>query len=398
MRRHGIAGAFPFKPLALFRKTIIVAAMLATARTCIMAAAGLLLMLAGSFSATAARASVITPVITPAITSSMQEDRHSAVIFVYHSIGDDDDLTANISAAQFQNHIKELQGGGYTILPLTKIVDDLKNESPLPPHTVALSFDGGHKSIMAAAVPLLLKENIPFTVFIAPGQLDQNLPDYINWDDAKQLAKNKLVTIGMHPDDYKRLSALPPTEIAREVNTAKARFREQLGVEPTLFAYPFGEYSIAYRSIVEQNGFTAAFGQQSGVAWSGSDIFALPRFSMTESYGDIDRFRMIADALPLPVTGVEPQDPRLTTASPAIGFTVDPRLKRQLRRLACFVSDQERPTVHIIGDSRVELRMKQPLTAVRVRINCTLPVPPAPGDDTPRWRWFGLLLTNPSAP
>ncbi len=303
-------------------------------------------------------------------------------------------MVAGISARWIK--VRELQSGGYNVMPLPKIVNALKSHDILPKDSIGITFDGGHKSIMTQAVPLLLKNNMPFTIFIAPSQLDQNLPDYMGWADIKRLSRNKLVTIGMHPADYKRLTGVAPSEIAREVNSAKARFREQLGIEPALFAYPFGEYSIAYRSIVEQNGFAAAFGQQSGVAWPGSDIFALPRFSMTENYGDIDRFRMIADSLPLPVTGIEPQDPHLTTAKPDIGFTIDPRLKTQIASLSCFVSDQEPPAIHVIGDSRVEIRLKQPLED-KARVNCTMPAPSMAGDEAPHWRWFGLLLTGPGA-
>ncbi len=325
-----------------------------------------------------------------------QADQPSAVVFVYHRVGDDSDPANNIREDQFRGHVEELEHGGYTVLPLAYIVEALKSGRPLPDRSVAITFDGGHKSVLETAAPLLLSRNMPFTVFIAPGLADGGLGDYLTWNDIRRLNRNKLVTIGLHSAAYMHLADLSDSEILRQINTAKARFRDELGQQPALFAYPFGEYSLRIRSLVERNGFRAAFGQQSGVSYAGSDMFALPRFSMTESYGDLDRFRMAADALPFPVTGVQPADPHLATAQPLIGFTVAKSLEKKLSSLSCYVSDQEAPSIETVGENRVEIRPRHNLDSDRVRVNCTLPVSPAGPDDPVRWRWFGLLLTNPS--
>src|SRR6185436_8231328 len=134
----------------------------------------------------------------------------------------------------------------------------------------------------------------------------------------------KLVTIGLHPSSYGLLDGAAPDEMKRQINNARTQLREKLGIEAKLFAYPSGQISSAYRDVVAAAGFDAACGQQSGVAYAGSDLYTLPRFVMTESYGDLDRFRMTVNALPLPVTDVEPKDPHLATLKPVIGFTLDP--------------------------------------------------------------------------
>lgn len=345
---------------------------------------------------TIAAAAMLTPFMAMESCAQVLEgDSQAAVIVVYHHIGEDDDPATSVRMDQFKAHIRELKDGNYSVRPLPQIIADFRSHTAQPPHALAITFDGGHKSILKDAVPLLLEKNLPFTIFIAPAQLDQNLPDYIGWDDVKRLNKSKLVTFGLHPADYTRLIGKPDVEIKRQINTAKARFREKMGTDATLFAYPFGEYSAHYRDIVEQSGFIAGFGQQSGVASADSDRMTLPRFSVTEGYGDIDRFRMIAEALPLPVSGVEPRDPHLTTATPSIGFTVDPDLKTRLASLSCFVSDQPAPKIHKVGEDRIEIRLAQPLTTDKARINCTVPVSQETPDDPPRWRWWGMLVTAP---
>jgi peptidoglycan/xylan/chitin deacetylase (PgdA/CDA1 family) len=325
---------------------------------------------------------------------SIAEDAHAAVIFAYHRVGDDENPAASIRQEQFIGHINELIDDEYNVIALDDIISAFEAGTELPPRTVGLSFDGGDASFLTGALPLLEQHKLPYTLFITPGQTEAKTGRTIGWADLRKLEKTGLAHIGLHPNSYGRLANAPEAEIRHQINMALTAYREELGHEPTLFAYPFGEYGKTYRAIIEASGFKAAFGQQSGVAYDGSDRFALPRFAMTERYGDTDRFQMISRALPLPVSGIEPADPILGGANPVIGFTVADALSGSLKNLACYASGQERPAAEIIGN-RVELRLREPVTSDRVRINCTLPGPQTAPEDAPIWRWFGLLLSVP---
>ena len=173
-----------------------------------------------------------------------------------------------------------------------------------------------------------------------------------------------------------------PRRNAADLKKSNARFAAELGEKPKLFAYPYGEASLAVQTLVIAEGFVAAFGQHSGVVHATADFSYLSRFTLNEAYGNIDRFRLAANALPLPVSEITPRDPLLTDNPPAFGFTVDPSLK-QIHRLACFQSGQGRLRVERLGQ-RVEVRPKLAFRPGRTRINCTMP---GPGK---RWRWFGM--------
>lgn len=326
-------------------------------------------------------------------------DPSGAVIFAYQRVGEDLYPDDNISKEQFAENIHELIEGGYTILPLPRIVAALRDKARLPDRTVAITFDGAYRSALENAIPLLLDNNIPFTVFFSPDQADSNTPQYMGWSDIRRLRKNDIVTLGLHTAAYTRLNDQDTAEIRQQVNKATARFREMLKDSPAFFAYPFGEYSKAYRDVITASGFTAAFGQQSGVAYDGSDLFAIPRFAITESYGDDDRFRMTASSLPLPVSDITPDDPVIGAENPpTFGFTVDGGQAKKLAQLSCFISEQGKPDMTIVGENRVELRAKKPFESDRIRVNCTMPGPaPKPGEDQ-RWRWFGMLLTQHQTP
>lgn len=317
-------------------------------------------------------------------------DEKSAVVFAYFSVGDDSNPNASIRAEQFIEQADELASGGYKVLPLPQIIAAFESGKPLPPRAVAITFDGADRSILEKAVPYLVEHELPFTIFIPAGRIGK--APYMDWNDLQTLKKTGLANFGAHPADYSRMASAGQEEIRRQINNSTASIRENLNIEPLLIAYPFGEYSATFEATVKAMGFKAAFGQNSGVASAADDRFALPRFTQTERYGDLERFRMTANALPLPVRDVSPADPYLGTLSPAIGFTVADEIAQDLKNLSCFSSTREKPVIEIVGKRRVEIRMDGDFSEDRPRINCTLPVTVA-GEDEPRWRWFGTLYT-----
>ena len=321
-------------------------------------------------------------------------DPSSAVIFSYQRVNEDLNPDTSIRADQFAEHVQELMDGEYNIVPLEKITTALQKNERLPPRTVALTFNGAYKSSYENAMPLLLKHDIPFTIFLPTDHMDAGMPQTMSWDDVRKLHRNKIVSFGLHPASYVRLNEANDAEIRRQINNSIIRFRDVFKKDPVFFAYPFGEYTLDYRNIVAESGFAAAFGQQSGVAYAGADMFSLPRFSMTENYGGLDRFRMAATALPFPVSDVTPENPYITDEHPPIiGFTIVPDMVARVSDISCFISGQNQPDMKIVGSekNRIELRMNDAITDERIRVNCTAPGPiPVVGDEQ-QWRWFGML-------
>jgi peptidoglycan/xylan/chitin deacetylase (PgdA/CDA1 family) len=326
------------------------------------------------------------------VLAAIPEDGHSAVILVYHRIGEDAQ-TSSIKTEQFLSHVEEIEKGAYNVMALPALIEALKKNDPLPPRTIAITFEGAFKSALVSGIPLLLEKKIPFTVFYSSDYADSPSELYMDRAELKKLSENKDVTLGLLPSSYARLKDSAEDEIRRQINKARQRHREMTGTEAQFFSYPFGEYRPSYKKIVEESGFIAAFGQQSGALSPSSDFFALPRFTMTEEYGDTARFRTAAETLPFPVHDVEPQGTYLSTLKPSIGFSVPEYLVSGLKSLSCFVTGQPDPRIQILHE-RVELRLKAPIDQDRVHVNCTIPGPPDPDDDSPLWRWFGMLLVN----
>lgn len=309
---------------------------------------------------------------------------NGAVVIMYHRFGDDRFPSTNTTLEQFEAHLAELKKAKYTVMPLPEIVAALRNNTPLPDRAVAITVDDAYASFWKEAVPRLREAGFPFTLFVATQPVDRGLNDYMSWDQLRQLDAMELATIGSQTHSHPHMPTLSLEENKEELRVSQARFKEELGDAPDLIAYPYGEYSTEVRKAARDAGFIAGFGQHSGAIGRTSPMFGLPRYAFNESFGDMERFRLAVNSLPLPVRDVVPEDNKLTPEEnpPLYGFSVDETVG-SLKSLSCFASGRDRVEVQTIADQRVEVRVHEPFPEGRARINCTMPGPDG------RWRWFG---------
>lgn len=330
---------------------------------------------------------------TKSHAGQLAEDTTSAVILAYHRIGEDSFPNTSLRREQFEEHIDELTDGSYNLIALPGLIEALKNQSKLPERTVAITFEGGYKSALTYAIPALIKKQVPFTVFFAADLADSQSSQYMSWADLAKLQNTGLASFGLLPASYTRLAGQGQESILQQLNRARTAYRSHLADEPLFFSYPFGEYDGEYVWIIKKQGFAAAFGLQSGVAYAGTDLLQVPRFSMTENYGNVERLQMITHALPLPAEDMEPPYSVLETTEPSIGFTLPPELAERAQNLTCFASGVASLSQDIVGTDRIELRLQTPLQEERTRINCTMPGQVGEADDgIASWRWLGMLF------
>ncbi len=324
--------------------------------------------------------------IGPLKAQTMVEPR-SATIFSYSRFGDDELPSSSIRVDQFEAHLRELTTGGYAVLPLAEIADALNAGRPLPERAVGIAIDDTHASVYREAWPRLQAAGLPFTLFVATDTVDRARSTHMTWDQVQELASAG-VEIGNLTASFAHLMDQEPAFVVGQIERANERIQAVLGRKPKLFAYPYGEYGNSLRETVIGGGFIAAFGLHSGVAYPGGDLFALPRFSLNEQLGSIERFRLAAQALPLPVSEITPRDMRIDSNPPAFGFTTDP-VVGDLDNLACFAVGYGRTQIEKVGERRVEVRLEEAFPPGRARINCTMPASDG------RWRWFGAQFYVP---
>lgn len=309
----------------------------------------------------------------------------SAVVLLYHRFGDDRAPVSNTRLDQLEAHLAELKSGGYVVLPLPEILAAFREGRPLPDRAVAVTIDDAAASAYSRAWPRLKQAGFPVTLFVATDEADRG-GEAMNWQQLRQLAEAG-VTIGTLGAQRLHMAKAGREQIAADLARARARFEKELGRAPDLLAWPYGETSTEAMAAAAEAGFTAAVGQQSGVAHAKAEAFFLPRFAMSETYGDINRFRVAVRALPIPAVEITPADPLLRTNPPHFGFTLAEEIGG-IDSLACFASHEGKVRVERLGP-RIEVRMARPIPAGRGRLNCTMPTLEG------RWRWFGWQFVAP---
>jgi peptidoglycan/xylan/chitin deacetylase (PgdA/CDA1 family) len=303
----------------------------------------------------------------------------SAVVLMYHRFGEDDFPATNIRVEQFEAQLEHLQEGGYTVVPLARVIDALAGGEPLPARAVAITIDDAYRSIYTVAFPRFKAAGMPFTVFVSTDPVDKGLPAYMSWEQMREMAREGATfanhgaahdSVLEHASGEDRAAWL--VRVRANVEAGAARLAEELEPLPNAFAYPYGEYTTAVADMLRDMGYVS-FGQQSGAVGPHSDTRALPRFPMAETFGGMDQFPTKVASQPLPVVRLEPWEPVTTSSLPAIEITLG-EADARFEELACFVSGQGRVDVSWLdGKSRFSVGPAKPFGPGRQRVNCTAP-------------------------
>ena len=306
--------------------------------------------------------------------------KNSATIFMYHKFDVSKYPSTNIRKSQFERHLDEFSNNKYALLSIDNIVDIIINDGDLPNKTIGISVDDADRSFLTFAWPRFKQKKIPVTLFINTSSVGKK--NSLNWDEIRLLKKDGVV-IGAHSHTHSHLNKLSLVEIKKEIEKSNKIFLKEINEIPTLFAYPYGESSTDIIEILKDYKYKVAFGQHSGVINETSNLYYLPRFSLNERYGEIERVKFAANTKGLGIYDFIPVNPFISENPPFIGFSLlDQTLSNSLN---CFIFDTKGQVESEIYkfNERIEIRLKRELLKGRSRLNCTAK------DKLNNWRWFG---------
>ena len=152
-----------------------------------------------------------------------------------------------------------------------------------------LTFDDGYENFLTHALPVLEQEACPATVFVVAGQLggtnDWNpevpVTRLVSLDQLRHLTRSGLVTVGSHSLPHRRLPALSPDDLSRELATSHQLLSTQLGAAylPVL-AYPYGDCSPAVLAGLAHSPYRFAFTIRRGHWLPATPAHEIPRFCL----------------------------------------------------------------------------------------------------------------------
>ena len=315
----------------------------------------------------------------------------ATVILQYHHVSDTTPASTSISPEQFSLHMQYLDDNNFKVIPLSALMESIKQKQALPDKSVVITFDDAYLDILSQGKPILDKHGFPFTIFVNPSIVERNSSRYLSWQQLKAMADDGVI-VANHGMEHDSLARIPPRLSEQEwltKNTESLLAAEQLIAEKTgkswrYFAYPYGEYTPKIQQWVKENNFVA-FSQQSGPVGLDTDLTSIPRFPASQPYDQLSSLRDKLNSLPFNITLAEENQGTIfekgQSTSVSFNVEVDDFNPAQLH---CYISGLGLQKITWQGDEAFTINYSAPLPTGRVRCNCTAPSLSEPG----RYYWF----------
>ena len=258
--------------------------------------------------------------------------------------------------------------------------------TPKKQKKILLTIDDAFESFYFEAWPLLKKKKVPFILFVSTEPIGNK--GYMNWDQIKEIEKSELGVIGHHSHSHEYLIDKTNEQFISDIEKANDLFLENLGYVPSLFSFPFGEYSKLMKEYISEN-FKISFGQHSGIIDVNKDKFELPRFPINEKYGELKRFSSIISYFPLEYKSLKPEEKKLLSKNNPPSFNVEFfNNQKNITNINCYSNEggNWEKSKTVLNNNNLSIIFREAFKPRRGRINCSL-------NDNGKWRWFGTQFT-----
>ena len=211
-------------------------------------------------------------------------------ILVYHRLGPTVSDSMTVTTRVFEEQLFRIRARGYTVVPAGQVLRYFRGEKPLPPRSVVITVDDGHRSVYTEMWPLVRRFGIPVTLFVYPSAISN--ADYaLTWSQLEELNDSGLWDIESHtfwhPNFKREKQRLDPLAYGRFVTVQLARAKHdleaRLGIRVSLLAWPFGIYDEDLMRRAASLGYTAAFTLERRAARASDPLMALPRYLVTDA-------------------------------------------------------------------------------------------------------------------
>ena len=220
-------------------------------------------------------------------------DGASVPILMYHSVSADPEpgvaayYRTTTSPAVFQQQIRWLRDAGYHSMDLPVLVEQVRQQQPLPAKTVVITFDDGFRDFYTNAFPVLREHRFTATVFLPTAFIGSARHSFkekecLTWNEVAEL-RQRGISFGSHTVNHPRLIELSWREIETELSASKRELEQRLGEPVSTFAHPYAfpqtdvEYVRMFKKLLIQVGYTCCATTEIGRLRPGADPYRLKR-------------------------------------------------------------------------------------------------------------------------
>jgi peptidoglycan/xylan/chitin deacetylase (PgdA/CDA1 family) len=299
---------------------------------------------------------------------------------MYHRFDENKYPSTNIQMNIFLEQIQLIKDLNYVFIHPENFEKNFN--IPKKQKKILITIDDAFQSFYEVAWPFLKENKIPFILFVSTEPVGNK--GYMTWDQIKEVEQESFAIIGHHSHSHDYLIDVSNEEFIKDIENANKIFTEKIGYIPSLFSYPFGEYSEFMRQYISKN-FTYAFGQHSGVIDVNKEKFQLPRFPINENYGELKRFTSIIKTYPLEYKKLLPLEKKINKSNNPPLFSVEFfDNQKNIKNINCYSNEGnewEKSKIQFKGNT-LNIKFREAFLPRRGRINCSL-------NDNGKWRWFG---------
>ncbi len=302
---------------------------------------------------------------------------------LYHRFDEEEYPSTSISGSLFEDHLQYIIDSDIEVIRMGEVVNKLSDPSGTSRY-VTITIDDAFRSFYESGFPLLKEYGLKATLFMNTETVGSG--DYLNWEEIRELA-NYGIEIGNHSHSHEYFLNLPDSTrrflFEQDVKKAQQEIEYHTGTKPVVFAYPYGEYDTLMQEVIRKMKFYSACAQNSGVISKYSDRFALPRFPMTDFYGQMEGFKEKISMDPLPVKQSIPHTTRVTENPPGLILYLDDN-DLDLERVQCFIQGSDCDlSIKFNPSPVIEIKALKPLTDRRHLYTITVP-----SESSGRWHWY----------
>ena len=315
--------------------------------------------------------------------SKYYSNDHGILSLMYHRFNENKYPSTNIKMEIFKDQMSIIRDLGYEYYKPKFFEEEFNKPKE---KKILITIDDGFKSFYNEAWPYLKKNKIPFILFVSTEPVGKH--GYMTWDEIKEIDNSEIGTIGHHSHTHEYLIDMSKEDFVNDIETATKIFEKKLGYVPSIFSYPFGEYSLYMKNYISKN-FNVAFGQHSGIIDINKDKFELPRFPINEKYGELKRFKSLINYNPLEYKSLKPEEKKLNDKNNPPKLIVEFfDEQKNIKNISCYSNDGgnwKKPNLEF-NENQLIINFQEKFIPRRGRVNCSL-------NDNGNWRWFGTQFT-----
>ena len=158
---------------------------------------------------------------------------------MYHRFNENKYPSTNIKMDIFKEHMDIIKNSNFNFNHPNNFEEQFN--LPKSKKEILITIDDAFESFYTEAWPYLKENRIPFILFVSTQPVGKK--GYMTWEQIKEVESKDFAFIGHHSHTHEYLIDLGNEEFILDIETANKIFLREIGYIPSLFSYPFGEYS-----------------------------------------------------------------------------------------------------------------------------------------------------------